>query len=1331
MARSFAMFLSQMENDMKTISLAFFLVWCLTVSVCATQLLFEGFNEETIPAGWTVELINQEGATTPTLIPVTSTLYPTGRAPYEGDRCLRFNSYDARAGSSVRLAQTTPFSTEGHDLVRVRFAWLRDSAFSGADDRVVLEYSLTGAVWEEVAVFSRYHSALAAWEIIDLFLPPEAGDQPTLYLGFRFISEWGYNCHFDALEVSGLLYNIYVEPSQQTHEGAPGATVSHTLTLHNRTEDARTYVFGYESPWEISGPLATLAPVPSFGSTSVTVSVNIPADAVAQVSTARVTVASADALYSTFATLITRCTWEATEFYAPFDSWPDGWATYQSSAMPGWVHNLPNGTPPPCAWHEQTFVTGGVSWLVSPAIDLSNDWMEELHLEFDFATLEEISGGGVYISTGSRDPIAGDYERLAYYDYIINQWYLNRHDFSAYKGSSPVYIAFRYVGPDPAHYLDSVRLFGRKTGITSARLVGPPSYTAYSYSLSPIITGMVYSAGLTGGVDPPSHVEAQVGYGHAGSAPDAGEWTWTNAVFAGSWGSNAVFHGQMYVTVSGEIDYAYRFRIAHGPWVYADMREEESDYDSAYAGKATIASRPLHGRLLHEQAPTLALVSARPSYVTPLYYVETADDVMLPYRAEIHAITWKGRYTLDERPGDASGFFVRIYADDGDMPATLVYEEYHAGFAEEYVQDSFNGVYTYQVLLRTPFVVMPATRYWLSLQSDVPEGYSWNILRTSTGVGLSAHRRMSRTDPWEARTEDLVFALYGEPEGAGVLTGHVRAAHDAHPIAHAQITLSNEHRVIETTTDSEGAYTIITLPETYTLRATAEGYELYDSVVTLVADSVTTYDITLVGSVLTYAPHQITERLMPGEQSMQTITVTNTGPRDISFVLQPFEVMAPQAGLSTPSDLAPPAEPPVVLCYAFTIGPPTNEVITFMSDAPETFLTRVPSVIRREAGDFVSGADFLLNDFSTLYAIQRFSDYLLQVRVDDGSTNLIATVTTLPGFSWTGMAAAPDGFLYLVSSDVNATALYRVDAHAGASTFIGFVQNAYALIDIAFNAHGELYGLDIVQNALMRIDPKTAKGTIVGDVGFNANFAQGMGFDTRHNILYLAAYNDTASRSELRIADTTTGETTLIGVLPERIDGFAVATSAGAEWCHSSTNRGTIAAGGVSTLTVTCDTTPLTRGGIYHSRFIWHGDYVNDPPPIEVTLIVPTVPIIDAPAVCDFGDVLIGETHTQVVHVANSGLGVVTGEVTGVSAPFFIEPPAAYMIGTDAPAPLTFVFAPDVEGDYTNVVYLSGGGGAEMTLQGTAIPEPTSVFILVLLCGAGALALSGDRRFRA
>jgi uncharacterized lipoprotein NlpE involved in copper resistance len=202
------------------------------------------------------------------------------------------------------------------------------------------------------------------------------------------------------------------------------------------------------------------------------------------------------------------------------------------------------------------------------------------------------------------------------------------------------------------------------------------------------------------------------------------------------------------------------------------------------------------------------------------------------------------------------------------------------------------------------------------------------------------------------------------------------------------------------------------------------------------------------------------------------------------------------------------------------------------------------NVICQIPNTFYVGGDFVSNDFTKLYLLHYSYSELHVMDTTTCQITKIGKVTRAGGGGWTGMAGTKDGVMYLSSTDTFTSYIYTVDLVTAQTTVVGAVQGHSALIDIAINNYGELYGLDIHWDAVMKINLTTMEGVLLGSVGFNANCSQDMDFNDSTGILYLAAYNEDTDRGELRTVNLKTGMSTLVGPFPENveIDAFAFAT---------------------------------------------------------------------------------------------------------------------------------------------------------------------------------------------
>ena len=174
------------------------------------------------------------------------------------------------------------------------------------------------------------------------------------------------------------------------------------------------------------------------------------------------------------------------------------------------------------------------------------------------------------------------------------------------------------------------------------------------------------------------------------------------------------------------------------------------------------------------------------------------------------------------------------------------------------------------------------------------------------------------------------------------------------------------------------------------------------------------------------------------------------------------------------------------------------------------------------AGEYVGGYVYIADTANNLY----------QIDPDSGAV-LTMTITAPPGGeTYSGMALDPTtGIVYASSTNVGSSSLFTVDLSTGTATLIGPITGSGCNIAIAIDGSGQMYGYDICTDDFWSIDKATAVGTMIGSIGFDANFGQGMDWDPVTDQIYLAAFNSSAFQPELRIADRVTGNTSLVGVL--------------------------------------------------------------------------------------------------------------------------------------------------------------------------------------------------------
>ncbi len=956
---------------------------------------------------------------------------------------------------------------------------------------------------------------------------------------------------------------------------------------------------------------------------------------------------------------------------------------------------------------------------------------------------------GVLISDGSGNPADNDFvELLDLYDDSGN-FVTKKIDITSYKGMNPVYIAFLYIGSN-AHevVIDNVCVMGNTFGINNSYFVSPASAVVDCSQATTTFRGSLYIDGETGPAGPAADISAEVGVGIPGTDPgDNFNWLWYPAAYIGPDGIYDIFESTPTIDAAGEFDVAYRYRKGAAAWTYADLDGSSNGYDSSEAGKLTILQTS-PGELIYEQVlsdPGFVFPATMFSNDLPALSYTVADDFDMSVEADIHVLKWQGSYQMGSSRDNVLGFNVRFYSNAGsnafavsDHPGSVLYSGFYPGLAcEKLIADN---MYQYQLSLSSPFHVSNTGKYWFSVQMvSLDNDTSWFITTTHAPIAGSAALYTTDTN-WFSIGADLGIEFYGSYTNAGILSGTVTAAHSGEPIRGAVIDAIGPTN-LSTVTESDGTYKLPLPLGTYDIYAASRNYVTVDvsGVSFTISGQTAIEDFSLVGSLLTYGPPQIEEILNVGEVVTNTITVTNSGPRDIDYRVVLANGFASTSGyatlssmLSVPINISPSdgrfergaspvsiGAPPVDFAKNnvaassaenMILGVPTGplsygtvgsdkSLITFYTEAPAA-----STVVGFPGVDFIWASDFLSSDLSILYAIDDQNNFLAINSVDASSIMLGMSMPS-PGLSWSGLAGDPDGTLYASATSISESELYTIDPADGTATLIGTINNSPACIAIAINSVGEMYGFDLVNDSLISIDKITGAGTIIGSLGFDANFGQGMDFDYETDILYLAAFNNGTFQPELRIADVITGNTTNIGTFSvDQVGSMAVAVMSSPDWAAVSTNEGSIAAGGVDTFEVIFDSNTVSNKGTYTAKLIFYGGFVNEVPHMPLTMHIADGPMLSAPSQIDFGAVHVNVTSNIPLLIKNAGYGVITGQLQNIVEPFGVNGTTNYILPSLNSTELGTYFMPTGPGYFTNVISLTGGGGRSVMLTGSAAP---------------------------
>ncbi|MCX6270911.1 MAG: GEVED domain-containing protein [Bacteroidetes bacterium] len=116
--------------------------------------------------------------------------------------------------------------------------------------------------------------------------------------------------------------------------------------------------------------------------------------------------------------------------------------------------------------------------------------------------------------------------------------------------------------------------------------------------------------------------------------------------------------------------------------------------------------------------------------------------------------------------------------------------------------------------------------------------------------------------------------------------------------------------------------------------------------------------------------------------------------------------------------------------------------------------------------------------------------------------------------------------MYGISYDGSYTWLHSVDLNTGETTLIGYIGSILG-IGLGCDQNGDLYMVDLSNDALYYIDKYSGSPEYIGDIGFDANYAQSIEFDNQTFTMYYTAYDDTYG-GQFMTLDLTSGNATLV-----------------------------------------------------------------------------------------------------------------------------------------------------------------------------------------------------------
>ncbi len=509
------------------------------------------------------------------------------------------------------------------------------------------------------------------------------------------------------------------------------------------------------------------------------------------------------------------------------------------------------------------------------------------------------------------------------------------------------------------------------------------------------------------------------------------------------------------------------------------------------------------------------------------------------------------------------------------------------------------------------------------LAVEVFDGTTWQMVHDYTNANGSFYwiSESYNITQWAAgHTFKLRFRAYGADsyninywyvdniriyqQITGNFTGTVTRLLDGSPVADAAITMTNAlSGSYTTTTVADGSYAFNGIEAgIYALTLEKEGYNVISEEDTILGNQTVTKDYQLTAPTIAVVPDSLTVTVIFGQTTTRELTITNSGNGPLawngSLLTNKKQVSIPASDGNFEHSVTSTGVAPVVnktkvantykglrgsIAYGFDVN--NGIFMSIDTDDPSNTTTIANVSVTPFGGTFDEKSN---NDF--MYIIDYNDGAIKKVEVATGDITTVGPAGLVSGDTPTGLTCdKTNGTMYATSTNGTESLLYTIDPATGASTIVG-PTGIPALIDIAIDGEGQMYGYDIVGDNAYKIDKATGTSTLIGSIGFDASYAQGMCWDPESDAIYMAAYNASTSAGELRLLDKVTGNTAVIGSLPGEIDGFAFPGGCCSLWAFINPSSGIVEAGQSQTITVTFDGNyippqkdPLAGNLVFHS----------------------------------------------------------------------------------------------------------------------------------------------------
>ena len=184
---------------------------------------------------------------------------------------------------------------------------------------------------------------------------------------------------------------------------------------------------------------------------------------------------------------------------------------------------------------------------------------------------------------------------------------------------------------------------------------------------------------------------------------------------------------------------------------------------------------------------------------------------------------------------------------------------------------------------------------------------------------------------------------------------------------------------------------------------------------------------------------------------------------------------------------------------------------------------------------------FAEDDFSREYAIAYPSGMLAAIDTSTAATTPIGATGlggVLSGPRWDPVTRQS----FVMTTDGSGSTLYRIDLASGATTPVGSTEGM-AIVAIAIDPGGLMYGVDVLADTLVSVDTVTGTAFALGALGAELPTTDAaMDTDPVSGLIYYVGYDSVAGVMEMYVLDPETGQAVATGPIADTpVSAFALA----------------------------------------------------------------------------------------------------------------------------------------------------------------------------------------------